>query len=507
MSRTGKTAINSIIGLLFSLLSSVISFVLQALFIRLLGLEYSGINSLFTGVMSILNIADLGVNNAILFRLYKLIGENDNDEIERYLLLYKRICYAIASIVGVLGIVCIPFLGGLINRQPSFSESLWSLFIIVLLTSVVTHANNYRGILIIAKQDRYIKTVINYGCSFLAQALQIGVLLWVKSIHLYLSVKLFTGILNGIISGIVTQNRYGIKWKSNSKLNKDELFSILKDVGYLAVYKICRTIDAYIDTFLISKLIDIAVTAIYASVSMILNALTELLNVFADGMIASVGDLNATGDRQRLEDVFYQTTHFTYLLYGISTATLVPFLSSFVNWWIGYTLDDICIYLMLVNFFTDGLAMNIATYRNSMGIFSRGYIRPAVTAFLNVIFSISLTVKFGLIGTLIGTFLARLFTTEWYDPYLVLKYGMGRSPFKYYFRYILYTTFTIISAFILLFIKKYLSEPTSFIHLLYHGVVYMICSSITIIGFGFLFKEQISIIRRILSLFKSKYRN
>jgi len=503
MSRTGKTAVNSIVGLGCSVLNSLLSFVLRALFIRLLGLEYAGINTLFSDILSILNLAELGFNNAILYRLYKSIAANDRSRTELYLTVYKKLCFAIGAIVGTAGLCFIPFLDFFIKKAPTFPEPLWSLYIIVLLTSVVNHCLNYKSILLIAKQDRYITTIVQHICIILRNGLQIIALAVYKNIYLYLLAALVTILLNGLINGIVSNKRYSESWRSRQQLNKSERNGIIKDVGALSAYKLCRTIDATIDTFLISKFVDVTVTAIYGSVTMLLSALNELLGVFNDGMIASIGDLNASSGKDELEKVFYQSFHFTFLIYGICTATLVPFLSEFTFWWIGYTLDAGCIYIMLLNFLMYGFGMNVATFRNAMGIFQKGWIRPAFTAAFNLFFSFVLVNRVGLIGTLMGTLIARTLTLVWYDPWLVLHHGMKKNAGKYYIRYAVYVIIVVIAAISSSFFCTYLPAAQGLHALLLRGVVSLGVSSGILIAFGYFVPEQKMILGRAVQVCKS----
>lgn len=506
MSRSKKTAVNSMVGLSCTIVNSVLSFVLRALFIRLLGLEYAGINTLFSDILNILNLADLGFNNAILFRLYKSIADGDDKKTETYLSIYRKICYIVSGVIFVLGLCCMPFLGDLVSEAPTFPEPLWSLYIVVLFTSVVSHLLNYKSILLIAKQDRYISTIIQYACIFLRNALQIIVLVVFKNIYLYLIVALLTTTIQGVLTGVASNKKYHLSWRAKSKLEKSEIKMIFKDVGALSVYKICRTLDATVDTFLISKYIDIATTAIYGSINMLLSALNELLGTFNDGMIASIGDLNASNDKKHLESVFYQSFHFTYLLYGIVTVTLVPFVSPFATWWIGHTLDVKCIYVLLLNFLMYGFGLNIATFRNSMGIFTKGWIRPAITAILNLTFSLLLINKIGLVGVLLGTLIARTLTLVWYDPWLVIHHGMNKSPIKYYSRYITYIVFIIIASITLLFVNSFMPPMTNFISLLWHGIIYFLLSAVLLLGMGFLFSEQKRLVLKITSLFKQLFK-
>ena len=188
MSRTKKSAINSIVGIVCMIISSLLSFALQAVFIRLLGLEYSGINGLFTDILKILNLAELGINNAILFRLYKHIADDDQSEIEKVLSFYRKFSYTVGLVILFAGLLLVPFLHFFVKEIPTFPESLWSLYLIVLGTSVLSQFNHYKSIFIIAKQDRYIYTIITYSVIFLKHLLQILVLWLFGSIYLYLLV-------------------------------------------------------------------------------------------------------------------------------------------------------------------------------------------------------------------------------------------------------------------------------------------------------------------------------
>ena len=507
VNRTKMSAINGSVGILFAVVNSLLSFVLNAVFIRLLGLEYAGINSLFSSILNILKIADLGISNAILFRLYKRIADGDDDGIVIILTTYKRICYLVALIIGVLGFACIPFLGKLIKEVPAFPEPLWSLFIIVLATSVVNHAFDYTSLMLTAKQEQYIKTIIQYVCRFATSGFQLLLLFLYKNIYVYLIVALIVSIIQIIIYSYITKKRYNIKWDSEDHLDSGERISLLKDTGSLAFYKLCRTLDVTIDTLLISKFVAVSITAIYSSINLIISFLTESFGNINDGLLASVGDMNAKGESRQLSNVFYQSMHFTYLVFGIITVVLVPVLSHFVSWWIGYTLPADCIYMMLLNFIMAVFGNHVAVFRNSLGIFKQGWRRPFFTAVLNIGFSTWLIIKFGLLGTLIGTAIARVLTLHWYDPLLVCKLGFNEKPFKYYIRFVLYIAIVIGVSSIALCVNRLLPEIDGIVDIIWHSILYSIIAVIALISLGYCFPEQKSLFARVSSLLRSVFNN
>ena len=148
--------------------------------------------------------------------------------------------------------------------------------------------------------------------------------------------------------------------------------------------------------------------------------------------------------------------------------------------------------------------MMVATFRNSMGVFQKGWIRPAVTVSLNFIFSYILVVKFGLIGTLIGTLIARTLTLVWYDPYIIFKQCFDEIPFKYYCRYLIYSFMTAVVCVINLFLNSLLPFNNNFFSLLIHGGCYFCVSVILLIIFGTLFKEQKEVLIRFKRLLLKK---
>ena len=504
MSRTKNTARNTIVGVACTGISYLLSFVLQAIFIRLMGLEYSGVNSLFGDILKILNIADLGFNNAILFKLYKTISDGDDKKTEMYLSTYRKICYAVGGVVGIAGVCCIPFLDSMVKEKPSFPEPLWSIYLFILASSVINHFINYRSILLIAKQDRYITTIIEYFSIFLKHALQIVVLLVYKNIYLYLAVGIFAICVRGVLLGIISNKKYHLSWHSKDKITKDETKDITKDVGALAVFKFCRTINVTLDTLLISKFIAVAQTAIYGSTVILTSGLTTLIDTFNDGIIASIGDLNATGDKDGVENTLKSSVHIMYLLYGICAAVLVPFMKEFMDWWIGYSLSNACIYVLIFNFYTGGLNNHISTYRNSMGLYRKGWKRPAATVIVNFVASYILIQKIGILGAFLGTTIANVTTMLWYDPWIVYKYGLQRSSKGFFGRYMLYLIFVLAASGINYMISTVLPIADNIFLLGLHGIIYTLCAAVILLLGGMVFKTQKDVLNRLLSLVKIK---
>ena len=78
-SRTKNSLLNMAASVSNQLLNLVLSFVSRTIFLQILGVGYLGINGLFSDVLSMLNMAELGFGTAMTFSMYKPLAEKDYD--------------------------------------------------------------------------------------------------------------------------------------------------------------------------------------------------------------------------------------------------------------------------------------------------------------------------------------------------------------------------------------------------------------------------------------------
>ena len=91
MGRSSKALRNVATGLINKLLMLVLAFATRTLFIRLLGAEYTGVSSLYTNILSVLSLAELGLSNVLMFYLYSALKDQDEDRICGLVQEFKKI--------------------------------------------------------------------------------------------------------------------------------------------------------------------------------------------------------------------------------------------------------------------------------------------------------------------------------------------------------------------------------------------------------------------------------
>ena len=114
-SRVQQSTKNFVYAAVLQFVKIVLVFASRIVFVKILGASYLGINGLFSNVLGILSLADLGMATAMMYSLYKPLAKKDYKLINAYMNFYKKVYNYIAIIVTVFGILMIPFLKYMIN--------------------------------------------------------------------------------------------------------------------------------------------------------------------------------------------------------------------------------------------------------------------------------------------------------------------------------------------------------------------------------------------------------
>jgi hypothetical protein len=89
--RTKNASRNIIFGGVLKIYQILIPFLMRTAMIYFMGVQYLGLNSLFTSILQVLNLAELGVGSAMVYSMYKPIAEDDEITICALLKMYKNI--------------------------------------------------------------------------------------------------------------------------------------------------------------------------------------------------------------------------------------------------------------------------------------------------------------------------------------------------------------------------------------------------------------------------------
>lgn len=442
-------------GLISQVLSLIFSFVVRTVFIKYLNEDYLGVNGLFTNILTMLSLAELGFATAMVYSMYKPLANKDISKLQALMKLYAKVYFCIGIIIAILGVCIIPFMGYIIKDPPNV-EHLIFIYCLFLLNSVISYFFAYKRSILSADQKEYICSQYRYIFTAIKSVLQILILVVTANFILYLCVQLFVTIGENLFISIKVNKMYPfLKQNNKNKLSKMELTRIKNDVKALVITRFGHVILNGTDNIIISSFIGVSWVGKLSNYTLITGSIVTLLSQITSGITASIGNFIAKERADRHYELFKMIDFFTFWIYGFCTVCLTILLNPFISLWIGenYILSQNTIIVLSINFLISGIMTSLWMFRSTMGLFIQGQYRHIITAIINIIISIILAKIMGLVGVLLGTAISRLSITLWYDPYIIYKYGFKKDVKTYYVAYL----YRIILLFCIYLIIKILS--------------------------------------------------
>lgn len=146
-SRSENTARNIGVGAVRQVVTLLLAFAVRTVFVRRLGADYTGVNGLYSNILAMLSLAELGVGNVLVYSLYAPLHRGDTGEIQHLLGYYRRIYRLIALAVALLGAAVIPFLPLIISSELPMAQ-LIVYYVLYLANSVASYLVIYKTTLI-----------------------------------------------------------------------------------------------------------------------------------------------------------------------------------------------------------------------------------------------------------------------------------------------------------------------------------------------------------------------
>ena len=483
-SRVKNSFINSSIGMFVEIINNLINFGIRTIFIYYLSIDYMGLNGLYSNILNILNLAELGFGTAITYNLYKPVADDDKERIKSLVKLYKVIYRVIGLVVLILGLSVIPFLGYIIKDAPNISENLTVIYLLYLAQVIGTYFYGYKRDVFLVYQKDYVNKIIDFVFNVIKAIIQIVILVVTQNYILYLLTFILTTILANVVISIVANRKYPfLKDKDVKKISKSELKEIFNNVKSLIIYKLGTVIQNGTDNILLTMLVNLAAVGMYSNYNTVILAVNGAIWTLLTGMKGSIGNLNAKETNERKEEVLLQVNFVSSYLYGVICVCLAVLLNPFVTIWIGkeYLFPITTVVLIVGAIYLKGIEFPMLTYRNTLGIFKEGRIAPLILSIINIVLSIVLGKIYGVPGIFLATILSMCMTTVWYNPFILYKKKLGKSPKKYYLNTIFYACCTAIVFIICFKVNEYIQLTGILGFIIRSGIIFILSNLIMII--------------------------
>lgn len=444
-SRTQYSAYNTTIAMISRIFAILMGYVVRVIFTHTLSESYVGINGLFTDILNVLSLSEMGIETAISFALYKPIAKDDIESQKSIMNLYKWFYRGVAAFVAIAGLLVIPFMDVLIKNKPDI-DNLTYIYLLFLFNTVISYLFAYKRTLIEAHQLMYISTLARTLSWIIQDIVQIIVLLSTKNFILFLYVYILCTFLSNLYISKKADKMYPyIKDKNILPLNKNTRKTITKNIRAMMMHKIGDVMVNNTDNLLLSSIVGIRSVGCYSNYVLIIGSIQQILNEAFAGITASVGNLGATTDSSRVKKIFEASFFLNNWMYGLSAICLFELINPFVELSFGsqfvFPLEITTV--LCINFFIKGMLQSCLVFRNSLGLFWYDRYKSIAEAAINLVVSITLAFKFGAIGVFIGTLVSAVTTSMWVEPFVLYKHHFKETPLSYYKKLILYCTETV----------------------------------------------------------------
>ncbi len=472
-SRTKKAARNVAYGTVTSLLTMISSFIVRSIFIRTLGGEYIGLNSLFVNILGIISFGELGLGVAVTASLYKPLAEKDYATVNAYLNFYRKFMATVGTSIIVFSIIIGPFLSMFIHGTSQFSNvELWFYFVLFSLTSAVSYFVTYKRVVLTADQSDYINAQNNFLFTILIAITQVTILLVLKSYLLYLVIQFSLNLISNIVISRKINQRYGGIFSGPViALTKDNKLALKKSILGMVSAKIGGIVLTSTDSLIVSMFVGLVPLGKYANYLMITNGLTSITNQVVNAVTPSIGNHRVNSDENKSLQLFTTAQMLTYAIVGVFSIGMASFVESFIRIWVGsrYELSMILVFFIVLGFYINQVRTVMTAYVTAYELFWHLRYKSIFEALLNFASSIILAAvfKLGILSVVLGTLLANIIVNLGWEYKIVSQHGLPISAKGYFFRYITFLSSTAVILGSALgmshFINSIYTAPVSFV--------------------------------------------
>ena len=286
-----KNSLRNVMGALINKATAIVfPFVIRTIILYYLGTEYAGLSSLFTSVLQILSLSELGIGSAIVFSMYKPVAEGNTDEINALLKLYRKFYYIIGIVILIIGIALVPFIPKLISGEYPQDINLYALYLIYLSNTVISYfLFAYKTSVLNAFQrsdiESNLTTVINIGMYIL----QIITLIVFRNYYLYIIWLPIATIFINVLRSYIVDKQYP-EICCAGEVSSEVKHDIFKRVGALIGHQLSGTVNCSLDNIVVSAFLGLKVVAQYGNYYYIVSALSGVMQVTFNALTASIGN-------------------------------------------------------------------------------------------------------------------------------------------------------------------------------------------------------------------------
>ena len=464
----------SILNVSTSILSRIV-LLIAALFVRRLLIQYigndvNGLNSLYTSIISMLAVAELGVGSAIVFSMYSPIVAGDKRKVAALYCLYKSLYRIIGGVIFAAGLVVMPFLPSLISDYEALNVNVYLTFFLTLVSVVLSYVYSAKTSLIEAYKDNYLTTVILTVSKIFRYLLQVASIMIWASYTVFLICQIIETMLAWALTEREVRKKHADIIAKHEQVDDSTKTEIVRNVKAMFMHKIGIILVNTIDSVIISAFIGVTLLGEYSNYSLIAGHITGIIMLFFSPLTSVVGHLCAAGDRNEMRKHFNRFYNLNFLLglcFYLGYFAVIDNVVAMV-FGRGLEMSRAIAFIISLNQFTYFMRRTSLLFRDASGTFYYDRWKPLAEGIVNLALSLLFVnlfpEDFRIVGVIVATIITTLLICDTVEPYVVFKYVFSESPKKFYLRNYVYTGIFILCLLLMnQLVRTYDSALTGFV--------------------------------------------
>lgn len=428
---------NSIRNVFYGTISYIIAFIFpfltRTIIIYKFGVEYAGITSLFSSILQVLNLSELGFSTAVVYALYEPISKNDNDKICCLISFFRKIYKFIGIFIFCAGIIICPFIKHLIKGTYPSNINIYVIFLLLLMNTALSYLFwGYKSILFVAYQRSDMTSKAQVFSNIIMYILQIISLVLIKNFYAFIICMLIGTFTNNLLLQINSKKMYP-QIKPYGLLPNDEKNKLLKKVGTLFGHQLDGVIITSADNIIISIFLGLNTLTIYGNYNIISNALISMLVMVAHSFGASIGNSLAIETKEKNYKNFIDFSYMLINLSGICAILMFILFQDFMRIWMGseMLLDTKIVLLLCLSFYIRMAKRPGNTYKVENGLWEADMLKPYIAGISNLVLNIIFVQFIGLYGVILSTIISLEIIEKPWETYVLFKHYFEKGLKKY----------------------------------------------------------------------------
>ena len=420
----------------------VFQFVNRTLFLWLMGPEYLGLNGLFSSLLGVLSLAELGFSTAVVCAMYKPIADDDRELLCAYLKFFRNVYRGVGTAIFAAGLCLLPFVPRLVHGTVPAELDLRVLYLIHLVnTSASYFLFSYRGSVLHAFHRGDVLVNMRTAMKFAQYAVVLAILLATRNYYHYVLATVAFTVLNNFLVLRLSRRHFPdifprgrlVAWRRRA---------VVADVKAIFLHKVGGVISYSVDNLVVSAFLGLVAVAAYGNYHYVATTVAGLVAVGYGSVAAGFGNRIHTESREDNFRLLLKVVRLTMAAVAWSAAVMAALYQPFIRMWtkndpalVRHALTPV---LMVAYFHVWQARQPLLAFKGAAGLWRGDRWKPIVSGAANLAINVGLVAwlpeAYKLDGVVFSTLATFALVQMPWETRVVFTQFFGRREERVYWR-------------------------------------------------------------------------